>query len=93
MLKHNEYFDGKVQSVAFERVGQKQSVGVIDAGEYHFGTAAAERMHVVSGALIVKLDGTDDFVRYPAGTYFEVPSDSGFDVRAENPTAYLCEYL
>jgi purine/pyrimidine-nucleoside phosphorylase len=46
MLKHNTYFEGKVQSVGFERNGFKATVGVIAPGEYHFNTAAAERMTV-----------------------------------------------
>jgi len=93
MLKHNTYFDGAVQSLSFERNGLKATVGVIDAGEFHFNTAAAERMTVVSGALAAKLPGRDWQV-YSAGTYFEVPAASGFDVRAEGgPAAYLCEFL
>lgn len=93
MLKHNTYFEGKVQSVGFERNGRKASVGVIAPGEYHFGTDAAERMSVTSGELFVRVQGESDFRAYPAGTSFEVPAKSGFDVRASNASAYLCEYL
>jgi len=32
MLKHNTYFDGKVQSIGFERLGRKATVGVIAPG-------------------------------------------------------------
>jgi len=49
MLKHNSYFEGKVQSVGFERNGRQHTVGVIDIGEFHFDTNGAERMTVVSG--------------------------------------------
>ena len=93
MLKHNVYFEGKVQSVGFERNGRRQTAGVIDAGEFHFGTDAAERMTVVSGELAVKIDGTSEWKTYAAGTAFEVGQKSGFDVRAAGPTAYLCEFL
>ena len=93
MLKHNTYFEGKVQSVGFERNGRKASVGAIAPGEYHFGTDAAERMTVTSGELFVRLQGDSDFRAYPAGTSFEVPAKSGFDVRANSASAYLCEYL
>lgn len=93
MLNHNTYFDGKVQSVGFERHGRRLTAGVIDVGEFHFGTGSAERMTVVSGELAVRLDGTADFRIYPAGTAFEVPAKSGFDVRATLPAAYLCEFL
>lgn len=93
MLTHNTYFDGAVQSVGFERNGRKATVGVIAPGEFHFGTNAPERMSIVSGQVFVRLDGTEDWRVYPAGTAFEVASKSGFDVRAETPAAYLCEFL
>lgn len=93
MLKHNVYFDGKVQSVGFERLGRKLTAGVIDRGEFHFGTDAPERMTVVSGELFVKRDGSSEWVSYPAGTVFEVAGKSGFDVRAVEAAAYVCEFL
>jgi len=92
-LTHNTYFDGNVQSVGFERNGRRATVGVIAPGTYHFGTEAPERMTVVSGALSVKPDGADAWSLYPAGTAFEIAGRSGFDVRAETPAAYLCEFL
>lgn len=94
MATHNTYFDGKVQSVGFERNGMKATVGVIEPGQYHFGTKAAERMTVTSGALRAKLDGAKAWIDYPAGTSFEVAANSGFDVEAVGgPAAYLCEFL
>ena len=93
MPKHNTYFDGAVQSVGFERKGRSMTVGVIDTGTYHFGTDAAERMTVVSGELWIQVDGTTDWRSYSCGTIFEVPGKSGFDVRVEEPSAYLCEFL
>jgi uncharacterized protein YaiE (UPF0345 family) len=93
MLKHNTYFDGKVQSVGFERNGRRQTAGVIDVGEFHFGTDAPERMTVISGELTIKLAGSAEWKTYPAGTAFEIAGKSGFDVRATSPTAYLCEFL
>lgn len=93
MLQHNSYFEGSVQSVGFERFGRRQSVGVIDVGTHTFGTAAPERMTVVSGELVVTLKGSDKSSHYPAGTSFEVPGESSFTVSAATPTAYWCEYL
>ncbi len=93
MLKHNSYFEGKVQSVGFERNGRKLTAGVIDVGEFHFNTDAAERMTVTSGELLIRLAGKSEWRSYPAGTAFEVAAKSGFDVKAEGPSAYLCEFL
>ena len=93
MLRHNSFFEGKVQSVGYERNGRRATAGVIDAGEFHFGTDAAERMTVVSGELWAKLPGDGAWRPFPAGTSFEVPAKSGFDVKAAAPAAYLCEFL
>jgi uncharacterized protein YaiE (UPF0345 family) len=91
-LQHNTYFDGAVQSVGFQRSGERASVGVMDAGEYHFGTEAPERMTVVHGELEVRLPGAD-WQSFGTGSVFDVPGDSGFDLKVAAPTAYLCEYL
>jgi uncharacterized protein YaiE (UPF0345 family) len=93
VLKHNTYFDGRVQSIGFERHGRRATVGVVAPGEYHFGTDAPERMTLLSGELLVRRDGGGAWAAYPAGTSFEVAARSGFDVRAEEPSAYLCEFL
>lgn len=93
MLKHNVYFDGKVQSVGFERNGRRATVGVIEPGQYHFGTEAPERMSVLSGELRANI-AQRGWSNYPAGSAFEVPGKSGFDVEAVGgPAAYLCEFL
>ena len=93
MLSHNSYFDGNVQSIGFERHGRRMTAGVIAPGEYHFGTEAPERMSVTSGELFVRLSPTAEWRGYPAGTAFEIAGKSGFDVRAAEPSAYLCEFL
>jgi uncharacterized protein YaiE (UPF0345 family) len=93
MLKHNSYFEGKVQSVGFERNGRRATVGVIAPGEYHFDTSAPERMTVTSGELCIRLSDQRDWRSYPQGTSFEVAGKSGFDVKAEQPSAYFCEFL
>ena len=92
-LDHNSYFDAAVQSIGFAREGARQSVGVMDAGEYHFGTGAPERMTVVSGELVVRLPGSDEWQTFGPGQAFDVPGSSGFDLRVAGATAYLCEYL
>lgn len=92
-LTHNTYFDGGVQSLAYEQDGATSSVGVMAPGEYHFGTAAPERMTVVRGELTVQLPGSDTWRAYGSGESFDVPGDSGFDLRVAASTSYLCEYL
>ena len=93
MLKHHSYFEGGVQSIGFERNGRRMTAGVIDRGEFHFDTDAPERMTVTSGELAVRIAGSSAWQRYPAGTAFEVPGRTGFDVRADGASAYVCEFL
>lgn len=92
-LTHNAYFDGGVQSIAYNQDGATSSVGVMAPGEFHFGTGAPERMTVIRGELNVQLPGTDEWRTFGAGEAFDVPGDSGFDVRVSASTSYLCEYL
>ena len=93
MLSHNKYFEGGVQSIGFERNGRRLTAGVIDRGYFHFDTRAPERMTVTSGELLIRIAGQNGFTRYPVGTAFEVPANTGFDIEAEGPAAYLCEFL
>ncbi|MEU8778725.1 pyrimidine/purine nucleoside phosphorylase [Streptomyces sp. NPDC048606] len=92
MFKVNEYFDGKVTSIAFEGGEGQATVGVVAAGEYEFSTAKREIMHVVSGELSAVLPGSETWETFKAGTRFTVPSDSRFRLRATEDSAYLCEY-
>lgn len=92
MLNVNEYFDGSVKSIALENNQGQLTVGVMEAGEYTFGTSQHETMTVVSGALTVKLPGNEEWVTYAAGERFEVDADQSFDLKVAEQTAYLCQY-
>ncbi|SDU98735.1 pyrimidine/purine nucleoside phosphorylase [Pseudomonas mucidolens] len=92
MFKVNEYFDGTVKSIAFGTTEGPATIGVMAPGEYEFGTAQREIMHVVSGALTVKLPGSDSWETFKTGSQFNVPADSKFQLKVEVDTAYLCEY-
>lgn len=88
----NEYFDGKVKSIAFQSETLPATVGVMDVGDYTFGTVAKEYMTVVSGNLTVKLPDASDWKTFKAGETFEVEANSSFDVKATVQAAYLCLY-
>ena len=92
MFKVNEYFDGTVKSIAFEMNEGPATVGVMAPGEYEFGTAKAEVMHVIAGALTVKLPGAEAWETFAAGSKFAVPAASKFQLKVAQDTAYLCEY-
>ncbi|HEX5144519.1 MAG TPA: pyrimidine/purine nucleoside phosphorylase [Mycobacterium sp.] len=92
MFKVNEYFGGDVASIAFATPEGPATVGVMAVGEFDFGTSQLEIMTVISGALSVKLPGSDEWETFPAGTQFTVPAGNKFGVRTTVETAYLCEY-
>jgi len=92
MLNCNEYFDGKVKSIGFEDGSGPATIGVMEPGEYTFSTASKELMQVVSGALTVRLPGSEDWQTFAAGSSFDVPGDASFDLKVAEPTSYLCRY-
>jgi len=92
MLKVNEYFEGKVKSIGFEDAVGTVSVGVMEPGAYTFSTGDRELMQVVSGALIVRLPGSETWETFAAGSSFNVPGNASFDLKVEEPTSYLCRY-
>jgi uncharacterized protein YaiE (UPF0345 family) len=61
-------------------------------GEYEFGTSQHETMAVISGALTVKLPGSEEWVRFDAGSSFEVDPNRKFQLQVGVDTAYLCTY-
>ena len=93
MFKSNEYFDGKVKSIAFATATGPATVGVMAPGEYEFGTAKKEIMSVVSGKLTVKLPGESAWKDFPKGTTFTVAPNSKFQLKVAEDTAYLCLYV
>ena len=92
MFKTNEYFDGKVKSIAFQGQEKPATVGVMAAGEYVFNTADKEKMSVITGELIIQFDTEGETKTYAAGQSFQVAANSAFNVKVTADCAYLCEY-
>lgn len=95
VAKANVYFEGRVVShtLLFPDESRK-TLGLIYAGSYHFGTAAAERMDITDGACSVVLDGESGARSYATGSSFEVPANSGFTITvAEGICQYVCSFL
>lgn len=91
VAKANVYFDGKVVSHTIKFAdGSKKTLGLIYAGKFHFGTDKAERMEIVAGQCSVKIDGQSAVQSYGAGTFFDVPAKSGFDIEVGSG---ICEYI
>lgn len=95
LTKANIYFDGKVISHAILFAdGTKKTLGLIYPGKYHFGTDKSERMELVAGQCVIKLDGKSATAAYSAGQAFEVPAKSGFDIEIKSGICeYVCSYI
>jgi len=92
MLITNEYFAGNVKSIAFQNEYGNFTAGVMDLGEFEFGTNTIERMTVISGKLTVQLPGNENWQDFLAGETFTVPAQQKFLIRVQEQTAYLCRY-
>jgi uncharacterized protein YaiE (UPF0345 family) len=92
MFETNEYFDGKVKSIAFQSETLPATAGVMAQGEYEFGTSQKEYMTVTSGSLTVKLPGSDDWKTFKDGETFIVDANQKFQVKVDVESSYLCLY-
>ncbi|NTW25752.1 MAG: pyrimidine/purine nucleoside phosphorylase [Lentimicrobium sp.] len=92
MFKTNEYFDGKVKSIAFETNEGPATVGVMEAGEYEFGTSTVEYMTVTSGEMDVMLPGETAWTNFKPFETYIVPANVKFKVRMKGDTSYRCLY-
>lgn len=91
LAKANVYFDAKVVSHSILLPdGSKKTLGLIYPGQFHFGTDKAERMEIVAGECHVKIDGQPAVNTFAAGSFFDVPAKSGFDIEVQSG---LCEYI
>ena len=92
MYKTNEYFDGKVMSIAYKTDEGDATIGVMAAGEYEFGTSTVEFMTVTSGIMQVMQPGETEWKTYKEFETFRVEKDVKFKVKLEGDTAYRCLY-
>ncbi len=94
VCKANVYFDGKVAShTLLFADGAKKTLGLIYPGTFTFNTGAPECMEIVAGECRVKVAGAADWTRYGAGSFFDVPGNSSFDIAVDEGIAqYVCSF-
>ena len=92
MIPVNEYFDGTVKSLGYETAAGKSTVGVMEPGEYEFGTSQLEIMTIVEGELAVLFQGQAGWQVFGPGQAFEVAANASFRVKTQGQTSYLCQY-
>jgi len=90
-MKHNSYFDGKVQSLEVNTENGAATIGVITPGKYTFNTNTEERMIVTSGVLNVKLPG-ENWKKFSLNEEFIITERSSFEVEASEDASYICYY-
>lgn len=90
----NVYFDGSVTSrtVRFND-GTEKTLGLMQPGEYEFGTDKPELMEITAGNVSVQFAGETDWTSFSTGDSFNVPGSSRFKIKANDLTDYVCSYL
>jgi len=90
----NIYFDGKVTSRTVKFAdGTHKTLGIMMPGDYSFNTEAKEIMEVLAGSMDIRLAGSDEWNTYAAGSSFEVPANSSFDLKVTEVSDYCCSYI
>lgn len=92
MISTNEYFNSAVKSLGYKSALGKSTIGVMEEGEYEFGTSTHETMIVIEGELIVQLPNETQWKSYKDGEKFEVVANTKFKVKSVGQTSYLCKY-
>lgn len=89
----NIYFGGTVTSrtILFSD-GTKKTLGIMQPGEYTFGTDAPELMEIFSGELQYRV-GEGEWLQVTGGQSFNVPGKSSFTMKVATVTDYCCSFL
>lgn len=90
-MKHNVYFDGRVQSLALKTEDGPATVGVITPGHYTFSTDYEEHVIVSTGSLRVRLP-EQEWRNVGAGEEYVVAAKCSFEVEADTDVSYVCFY-
>lgn len=84
----NVYFDGKVTSrvVKFDD-GSRKTLGIMQPGDYEFGTEEKEIMEILAGELEILLPGEENRRSIQGGQSFEVPANAKFKLKIKTLTS------
>jgi hypothetical protein len=87
----NEYLEGKVKSLGFERDGVAFTAGVLSAGDYAFDTEREEHITATVGDFDIRPPGADWKTLHTGDTVI-IPAHSTFELKVQKPAAYVCMY-
>jgi len=93
--KANIYFEGNVTSrTVYEEDGSRKTLGIMMPGSYTFAAEEAEHMEIIAGNVEVEIKGEEGNIEtIVGGEYFEVPANTSFDIKVNEPTDYCCTYI
>lgn len=92
--KANIYFDGKVTSRTLNFAdGSIKTLGIMNPGEYTFGTSDKEIMEIMSGEMDIQLPDNDAWITIKGPQSFEVPANSSFNLKVKTISDYCCSYI
>jgi len=92
--KANSYFDGRVTSRTIKfNDGSRKTLGIMQPGDYEFGTAEKEIMEILAGELEILLPGAETWQQIKGGESFEVPANAKFSLKVKTLTDYCCSYI
>jgi uncharacterized protein YaiE (UPF0345 family) len=92
MINVNEYFEGAVKSLGYTTAQGRSTIGVIEKGEYEFGTSSHETMTIIEGQMEALLPGEQDWQTFTGGQSFEIEANTSFKVKTTVQSSYLCKY-
>ena len=91
MITMNDYFDGRIKSLGFERKGVGYTAGVLMPGDYTIPTDKEEHITATIGEFEIRAPGSD-WKTLRVGDTIVVPANVDFELRLEEPASYICRY-
>ena len=91
MIKVNNYFDGNVKSLGFEREEAAFTAGVVLPGAYTFDTESEEHLTITVGEIEVQPPGSEWRI-VKTGETVTIPANSSFDLKVKEPASYICKF-
>jgi len=91
MIKVNNYFDGSVKSLGFEREAAAFTAGVVLPGAYTFDTEKEEHLTITVGEIEIQPPGSEWRI-LKTGDTVTIPANTSFDLKVEQPASYICKF-
>lgn len=91
LIKHNKYYEDKVQSLAFKSAKGHGTVGVVKPGQYQFDTEDQEKIYIISGVAEVKIPG-EEVIELREGQSVEIEANMTYNISAKSDVVFVCFY-